>query len=164
MLEFLLQPWPWWFSGILVGLTVPLLYLLSGNWFGISMSYQEIGAICLPKSKLSYLKGLDKLANLWAIFFVVGVVLGGYIASHWLSAKPITSEFPELYQKLGYLHLFVGGILVGFGARFANGCTSGHAITGIANLNWPSMVATVCFFIGGLTVTWGLGSWIFGNN
>jgi uncharacterized protein len=162
MIEFLLQPWPWWFSGILVGLTVPLLYLLSGNWFGISTSFQEIGAVCLPKSRLSYFRDFDKLANFWVIFFIGGLLLGGYLAVHFLSAKPI--EFPEIYAQRNYLPLFVGGLLIGFGARFANGCTSGHAITGLANLNWPSLIATICFFIGGLSVTWGLGSWIFGTS
>lgn len=162
MIDFILQPWPWWFSGILVGLTVPLLYLLSGNWFGISTSFQEIGALCLPKSKLSYFQKFDKLANLWVILFVVGLAIGGYIATHFLSAKPV--EFPQRYEQLSYVPLFIGGLLIGFGTRYANGCTSGHAITGLANLNWPSLVATICFFIGGLSVTWGLGHWIFGNN
>ncbi len=161
MIEFILQPWPWWFSGIMVGLTVPLLYWLSGNWFGVSSSFQEIGAVCLPQSKLSYFSKFDKFANLWVLLFIVGVALGGYIATHFLSAKPIV--FPQRYADLGYAPLFFGGLLVGFGARCANGCTSGHAITGLANLNWPSLVATLCFFIGGLTVTWGLGSWIFGS-
>ena len=59
--------------------------------------------------------------------------------------------------------LLIGGFLVGFGARYAGGCTSGHAITGIANLNWPSLVATVFFFVGGLAVTWGLGQLIFSS-
>lgn len=163
MIDFLIQPWPWWFSGVLIGLTVPLLYLLSGNWFGISTSLQELGAICLPKSRLSYFKGLDKWANLWVIFFVVGVIFGGYIATYWLSAQPIVNEYPANYQRWSYIPLLVGGMLVGFGARFANGCTSGHAITGIANLNLPSMLATACFFAGGLAVTWGLGTWIFGD-
>lgn len=159
MIEFLLGQWPWWFSGILVGLTVPLLYLLSGNWFGISTSLQEIGALCLPKSKLPYFANFDRLANFWVILFVGGLMLGGYIATQFLNAPSI--EWPERFAQTGYLPLFLGGILIGFGARYANGCTSGHAITGIANLNWPSLVATIFFFVGGLSVTWGLGQWIF---
>jgi len=159
MIEFIMQPWPWWFSGILVGLTVPLLYLLSGNWFGISTSLQEIGALCLPKSKLAYFAKFDRKANFWVIWFIVGLGIGGFVATHYLSAVPI--EWPESFAQYGYLQLFLGGILVGFGARYANGCTSGHAITGIANLNWPSLVATIFFFVGGLSVTWGLGKWIF---
>ena len=60
------------------------------------------------------------------------------------------------------IQLLLGGVLVGFGTRYAGGCTSGHAITGISNLNWPSMVATAFFFVGGLFVTWVLGGWLFG--
>lgn len=63
MTDFILQPWPWWFSGILIGLTVPLLYILVGQGFGISTSLQQIGAICLPGSKLSYFQNSDKLCS-----------------------------------------------------------------------------------------------------
>ena len=69
---------------------------------------------------------------------------------------------PESYMNVGGgIRLFIGGILIGFGTRYAGGCTSGHAITGISNLNWPSLVATIFFFVGGLAVTWGLGQFIF---
>ena len=61
----------------------------------------------------------------------------------------------------GALKLLVGGFLIGFGTRYAGGCTSGHSITGISNFNLPSLLATICFFAGGLAVTWGLGSLIF---
>ena len=162
MLEWILDPWPWWFSGILVGLTVPLLYFLAGKAFGISTSLQQIGAMCTPHSRLEYLNKYDRRDGMWLLVFVIGIAGGGWIATRFLSAEPV--EFlPAEYQTLaGGLKLFVGGILVGFGARYAGGCTSGHSITGIANLNWPSLVATIFFFVGGLAVTWGLGSWLFG--
>lgn len=161
MPEFLLQPWPWWFSGLLVGLTVPLLFVLTGKAFGISTSLQEIGAICTPHCSASYLRDFDRRAWLWTLTFAVGIALGGMLAVRWLSAAPV--EFlPSWYGGLGgTIRLAVGGFLIGFGTRYAGGCTSGHSITGIANLNWPSLVATVFFFVGGLAVTWGLGPWIF---
>jgi len=160
-MEFIMQPWPWWFSGILVGLTVPLLYFLTGQGFGISTSFQQIGAMCAPSSKLAYLRDFNKRKGMWTLMFVIGIAIGGFIANHMLSATPI--EFlPESYMSVGgAIRLLVGGILVGFGTRYAGGCTSGHAITGISNLNWPSLVATIFFFVGGLGVTWGLGSLIF---
>ena len=160
-MEFIMQPWPWWFSGILVGLTVPLLYLLTGQGFGISTSFQQIGAMCSPNSKLAYLRDFDKRKGMWTLMFATGIVIGGFIANHMLSATPI--EFlPESYMNVGgAIRLLVGGVLVGFGTRYAGGCTSGHAITGISNLNWPSLVATIFFFVGGLGITWGLGSLIF---
>ncbi len=156
-----MQPWPWWFSGILVGLTVPLLYFLTGQGFGISTSLQQIGAMCSPGSKLSYFKDYNHRKGLWTLLFAVGIALGGFVATHYLSSEPI-DFLPESYKSVGgALRLFIGGILIGFGTRYAGGCTSGHAITGIANLNWPSLVATIFFFVGGLGVTWGLGSLLF---
>lgn len=160
-MDFIMQPWPWWFSGILVGLTVPLLYILAGQGFGISTSFQQIGAMCTPGSKLSYLKDFDKRKGLWTFMFAIGIAFGGFIANRYLSATPV--EFlPESFMSVGGgIKLLIGGILIGFGTRYAGGCTSGHSITGIANLNWPSLVATIFFFVGGLGVTWGLGSIIF---
>ena len=160
-MDFILQPWPWWFSVVLVGLTVPLLYLLTGQGFGISTSFQQIGAMCSPNSKLAYLRDFNKRKGMWTLMFVIGIAAGGFIANRCLSAEPI-EFFPESYTSVGgAIRLLVGGILIGFGTRYAGGCTSGHAITGIANLNWPSLVATIFFFVGGLGVTWGLGSLIF---
>lgn len=160
-MDFILQPWPWWFSGVLVGLTVPLLYLLTGQGFGISTSFQQIGAMCSPNSKLAYLRDFNKRKGMWTLMFVIGIAAGGFIANRFLSAERI-EFFPESYTSVGgAIRLLVGGILIGFGTRYAGGCTSGHAITGISNLNWPSLVATIFFFVGGLGVTWGLGSLIF---
>ena len=161
MTDFLLQPWPWWFSGPLIGLTVPLLYLLAGKGFGISTSFQQIGALCSPRSKLYYLKNYDRRQGTWTLVFALGIVIGGFIGSQWLSAEPIEFLPAKFYSIGGAIKLFIGGTLVGFGARYAGGCTSGHAITGIANWNFPSVVATIFFFVGGLGVTWGLGHILF---
>ena len=160
-MDFIMQPWPWWFSGILVGLVVPMLYLIAGQGFGISTSLQQIGAMCSPGSKLTYFSEFDKRVGMWTLLFAIGIGLGGFIAVRFLSSAPV--EFlPESYLNIGgAIRLLIGGMLIGLGTRYAGGCTSGHAITGIANLNWPSLVATIFFFVGGLAVTWGLGSLIF---
>lgn len=163
MMDLILQPWPWWISGILIGLTVPLLYFLTGQGFGISTSLQQVGAMCNPHSRLDYFRSYDRRKGLWTLLFAVGIVGGGFLATRFLSAEPV-QFLPQHYftnPLAGGLQLFVGGILIGFGTRYAGGCTSGHAITGIANLNWPSLVATIFFFVGGLSVTWGLGWWLF---
>ncbi len=160
-MNWILEPWPWWFSGILIGLTVPLLYLLAGKGFGISTSLQQIGAMCRPNSKLDYFRNYDRHAGLWTLVFVIGIGIGGFVATRFLSAAPV-EFFPDWYHTpLGAARLLIGGFLVGFGARYAGGCTSGHSITGISNLNWPSLVATIFFFVGGLGITWGLGSFLF---
>ena len=155
MEAILTQPWPWWLSGILIGLTVPLLYFLAGKAFGISTSLQEIGSLCAPNSKLEYLSKFDRRTNAWTIVFALGIALGSFLATRFMMAEPVTF-LPDWFASVGgALTLLVGGFLVGFGTRYAGGCTSGHSITGIANLNWPSLVATIFFFVGGLAVTWG---------
>lgn len=160
-MNWVMQPWPWWISGILIGLTVPLLYILAGKTFGISTSLQEAGAMCAPNSKLEYLSKFDRKANFWTLVFVAGIAIGSFIATRFLSASP-QELLPESFDTLGgAVKLLVGGFLIGLGTRYAGGCTSGHSITGISNLNWPSLVATIFFFVGGLAVTWGLGQWIF---
>jgi uncharacterized membrane protein YedE/YeeE len=162
-MDWLFQPWPWYVSGVLIGLTVPLLFLLAGQAFGISTSFQQIGAMCAPRSRLPYLRDHDRRAGIWTLVFVVGIVIGSAIASFLMSSQPV--EFlPDAYRSAGgAVRLIAGGFLIGFGTRYAGGCTSGHAITGISNLNWPSLVATICFFIGGLAVTWGLGELLFAD-
>jgi uncharacterized membrane protein YedE/YeeE len=95
------------------------------------------------------------------LLFVLGIAAGGFIGAHLLSSSPVEFLPPAYYTPAGAVRLLVGGFLVGFGTRYAGGCTSGHSITGIANLNWPSLVATIFFFVGGLFVTWCLGNWIF---
>jgi uncharacterized membrane protein YedE/YeeE len=69
-----------------------------------------------------------------------------FLPSEVFSAEEITWK--------GWLMLILGGFLVGFGSRYAGGCTSGHAISGLSNLQLPSLIAVIGFFIGGLTVTW----------
>jgi uncharacterized protein len=163
-MNFLFDPWPWWLSGILVGITGPALLVFTGKAFGISTSLQQIGAMCAPNSKLPYLRDHDRRDNMWLIFFVAGIGLGGYIAAHWLSAQKVEFLPASWSNAAGAVRLLIGGFLIGFGARYANGCTSGHSITGIANMSWTSLVATVFFFVGGLAVTWGIGELIFPEN
>ncbi|MDX1413502.1 MAG: YeeE/YedE thiosulfate transporter family protein [Candidatus Promineifilaceae bacterium] len=152
-MEKILEPWPWYVTGPLIGLMVPAMLLLAGKQFGISSSFRDIGAICSPRTKISYLQ-YDWRQYLWRIFLVAGVVIGGFIGNHLLSVEPIPF-LPEAYFSLkGILFLVIGGILVGFGTRYADGCTSGHTIMGVSDLQWPSLVATISFFIGGLIMTW----------
>ncbi len=160
-MNWIMQPWPWWVSGILIGLTVPLLYILAGKAFGISTSLQEAGAMCTPNSRLEYLGRFDRKANFWTLVFVAGIAIGAFIATRFLSETP-QELLPESFDSAGgAIKLLAGGFLIGLGTRYAGGCTSGHSITGISNLNWPSLVATIFFFVGGLAATWGLGQWIF---
>ena len=63
-------------------------------------------------------------------------------------------NFSSLLTVKGFIMMVIGGFLVGFGTRYANGCTSGHSIMGISNLQLSSLIATCCFFAGGLIMTW----------
>lgn len=160
-MNWIMEPWPSWASGILIGLTVPLLYILAGKAFGISTSLQQAGAMCVPNSKLEYLSQHDRQSNLWTIVFALGIAMGAFVATRFLSSNPLPLLTDSFESVAGGIKLLVGGFLIGFGTRYAGGCTSGHSITGISNLNWPSLVATIFFFVGGLAMTWGLGHLIF---
>jgi len=173
MIELLKQPWPWYIAGPLIGLTVPALLLMGNKSFGISSSLRHICAWCMP-ANIPFFK-YDWKKEAWNLFFVFGIFLGGFITTyvlpnpspmevdprlvHELAAYGITDYnhlIPEdimnwqaLLTLKGFILMAVGGFLVGFGTRYAGGCTSGHAIMGLSNLQWPSLIATICFMIGG---------------
>ena len=173
MLEWIKQPWPWYVAGPLIGLTVPLLLILGNRTFGISSSLRHICAACMP-ANLPFFK-YDWKKESWNLFFVAGVLIGGFIAANYLSTTTplvvnpklveemagygITNyegltpkelfNWPALFTIKGFILMIVGGFLVGFGTRYAGGCTSGHSIMGLSNLQWPSLVATCCFMAGG---------------
>ncbi len=176
MLEFLKEPWPWYIAGPLVGLTVPALLILGNKSFGISSSLRHICASCMP-AKIPFFH-YDWKKEAWNLFFVFGIFLGGILAALLLANPNPIEVNPTLVDELagygitsynslipedvmnwqsllttrGFLLIVVGGFLVGFGTRYAGGCTSGHAIMGLANLQWPSLVATICFMIGGFVM------------
>mgnify|MGYP000718740840 FL=1 len=177
--DFLFASWPWYVAGPLIGLFVPLLLLLTGKAFGVSSSLKHACAATVP-GRAEYFQYDWKASGLWNLLFVVGILIGGVVAVQFLGGGGPTgissatkadlqalglTDFsglvpPELFSWSslttgpGLVAIVLGGFLVGFGARYAGGCTSGHAITGLATLQWPSLVAVVGFFIGGLFTTY----------
>lgn len=177
MLELLKQPWHWAVAGTLIGLTVPTLLLIGNKKFGISSSLRHICAACVP-ANIPFFK-YDWRKETWNLFFVAGIVLGGLIATMFLSnphsievANPTIEQLKALgvtdfsgllptdvfgasniFTLKGLLFFVIGGFLVGFGTRYAGGCTSGHSITGLSMLQWPSLVATISFMVGGFIST-----------
>ncbi|MFY8126937.1 MAG: YeeE/YedE family protein [Chitinophagaceae bacterium] len=173
MIDLIKQPWHWAIAGLLIGLTVPTLLLIGNKKFGISSSLRHVCAMCIP-AKIPFFQ-YDWKKEIWNIFFVVGVLIGGFIATQFLSnpndvvvatatkqtlasygitdfSKLMPSQIFSIENILttkGFFFFIVGGFLVGFGTRYAGGCTSGHAIMGLSNLQWPSLIATCCFMIGG---------------
>lgn len=152
-MENIFGTWNWYIAGPLIGLFVPLLLLVGNKLFGISSSFEHLCTIVLPEAKAKILS-YNRLKNDWKFYFILGITLGGLISSIFLSKETIHLLPPDYYTLTGYIKLFVGGLLVGFGTRYANGCTSGHAITGISLLNMASIKSTLMFFAGGLIYTW----------
>ena len=178
MIEFLSQPWPWYVAGPLIGLVVPALLLLGNRQFGISENLRHMCAATVP-GNIEFLK-YDWKAGIWNLTLIFGVLIGGFLAYTFLhNPDPIAiseatrsdlaalgiSDFNGLvpeqifsWQGLasvpGIVMIVVGGFLIGFGARYAGGCTSGHAISGLADLQLPSLIAVIGFFAGGLIATY----------
>ncbi|MFF5380316.1 YeeE/YedE family protein [Pedobacter suwonensis] len=173
MIEFIKHPWAWYVAGPLIGLTVPALLIVGNKSFGISSSLRHLCAMCIP-ANIPFFK-YDWKKEMWNLFFVFGIFLGGAIAVNLLGNPNPVEVNPKLSAELagygitnynnmvpedifnweslltlkGFILMIIGGFLVGFGTRYAGGCTSGHAIMGISNLQWPSLIATICFMVGG---------------
>ena len=172
-----MNPWPWWFSGIIIS-TIMFLLIFFGKTFGLSSNFRTLCSIAGAGKKVKFFD-FDWKSYRWNLVFLIGAVLGGFIAHHFLSdtntvilaestvqdlkelgfEKPTSNQPSELFRfeaiftLKGFLILALGGFLVGFGTRYAGGCTSGHAITGLSSLQLPSFIAVIGFFIGGLIMT-----------
>lgn len=179
MIEFLSQPWPWFVCGPLITV-VMLLLIYFGQSFSASSSMRTICAAC-GAGKFSDFFNFNWKEQLWNLLFLAGAVLGAFIAIQFFpNAKPtaiseatvadlqvlgimqVGNEYlppsifgwANLFTLKGFIFMVIGGFLVGFGTRYAAGCTSGHSISGLSNLQLPSLIATIGFFIGGLIMTW----------
>lgn len=172
--DFLRRPWPWYVAGPIIGLCVPLLLLTGNKILGISSSLRQFCAMCIP-ANVPFLKYNWK-AQSWNIFFVAGLLIGGFIGGvlfHPITPMPLSAATLGNLEALGispqsgvlpvevyswahlltWKHLIIvlgGGFLVGFGTRYSGGCTSGHGIAGLSMMQWPSLVATILFFAGGI--------------
>ncbi len=173
MIEFLKQPWAWYIAGPLIGLTVPGLLISGNKSLGISSSLRHVCAACLP-AKIPFFN-YDWKKEAWNLFFVAGIVLGAAIVALFFSNPAPVDITPKLVAELnqygiteqqsllpeqlfnwqqlltakGFFFMVFGGFLVGFGTRYAGGCTSGHAIMGLSSLQLPSLIATISFMAGG---------------
>lgn len=174
-MEFIQAPWPWYVSGPIIALVMVLL-IFSGKTFGMSANLRTMCSIG-GGGKFADFFRFDWKSQMWNLIVVVGSIIGGFIAAHYLSNDaPIalnettvvqlksmgfenpgaTYVPPEIFNftnPKSILIMVAGGLLIGFGARYAGGCTSGHAISGLSNLELPSLIAVVGFFIGGLLMT-----------
>ncbi|MFY0627014.1 MAG: YeeE/YedE family protein [Reichenbachiella sp.] len=178
MIEFISQPWPWYVAGPMIALVMFSL-LIFGKKFGISSNLRTMCSIA-GAGKFSDFFRFNWKADIWNLVFVLGTILGGFIARQYLTpdtsvgissdtiaelsafgvANPGADFIPNflflsnIVTLKGLIMMIGGGFLVGFGTRYAGGCTSGHAISGLSNLQLPSLIAVIGFFIGGLIMTW----------
>ena len=172
-IELIKQPWPWYVAGPIIGLMVPTLLIFGNKTFGISSSLRHVCAACLP-AKIPFFQ-YDWKKEIWNLFFVFGVFLGGIITAMYFKNDAAVVVDPRLITELsgygiadfsglvpaeifswtslatprGFILMVIGGFFVGFGTRYAGGCTSGHAIMGLSNLQLPSLIATISFMAGG---------------
>jgi uncharacterized protein len=177
MIKILSQPWPWYVSGPAIAGIMAIL-IFSGKTFGFSANLSNICSMFGFGKRISFFdfNWKDQRWNLW---FLVGSIVGGFIAAHFLaSPEPLKLSqatvadlqklnipfdgklepgslfrWAELFTARGLVLFLGGGFLIGFGTRYAGGCTSGHAITGLSSLQMPSLIAVIGFFIGGLFAT-----------
>merc|ERR1711916_155901 len=173
MMDFIFEPWPWYVGGPLIALTL-FLYFYFGKNFGTICTISGAG-----KDSEYFRK--DWKERDFALLFVVGLVIGGFISSNFLIPDAAVELNPKTVQELqeigfsnvaesyfpaeifsaesafslkGFIILVLSGFCVGFGTRYAGGCTSGHAITGLSSLQLPSLLAVIGFFIGGIIAAW----------
>lgn len=174
-MEFISQTWHWAISGFLIGMVMLTLNYF-GKVFGMSSNLRSLCAMTGIGKKVPFFDW-DWKSQRWNLAVVVGAMFGGFVAVHFLSDTSNVALNPQTVIQLNEMGieapngkllpdsifgttalqspkmiiiLFVGGVLIGFGSRYAGGCTSGHAISGLSNLQLPSLKAVVGFFIGGL--------------
>ena len=174
-MNYMYEPWPWYVAGPLIALVMFTL-LFAGKQFGMSSNLRTMCSIAGAGKVNNFFK-VDWKKQRWNIVVVIGAVIGGFIASQYLSnntvqinpqtAEQLAQDYdiksagtdylpPEIFGSENLNNprnlsiLILGGFMVGFGARYAGGCTSGHAISGLSNLQLPSLIAVIGFFIGGL--------------
>jgi len=180
LLDVVRQPWHWAFSGAMIAFVLFLMTWM-GRSFGVSTSFKGACTALGAGRRFEFFK-MDLKDEYWRFAFVIGGLLGGVIASQFLSSpdpvaiseatveglSQLGISYPEAdaqgrgfiptsvfnFASLqGILLAVAGGFLVGFGARYGDGCTSGHAISGLSHLQLPSLITVIGFFIGGLVMT-----------
>ena len=187
MTDWFSGEWPWYVAGPLIGLFVPALLITGNKVFGISSNLRHLCSAIIP-GRVEFFRYDWKKVGLWNLVFLGGVLIGGFLASHVGTVHNIAiSEetrialsrlgihdfsgvaphelfnWSALLTLRGFVSVVVGGFLVGFGTAYAGGCTSGHAISGLANFELPSLIAVFGFFAGGLAATYFILPFLLGG-
>ena len=178
-MDFIFSSWPWYVSGPLIGLMVPAMLYIGNKSFGVSSTLRSMCSMCVPLNVDLYRKN-DWKNDIWNLVFLAGILIGGIVAGNFmtdgspivlgeatverLSSMGITDlssllpqqvfNWDDVFTLRLFIIAIVGGFFVGFGARYAGGCTSGHAIMGLSLFQLASLIAVIGFFIGGLFMTY----------
>lgn len=174
-MEWIYEPWPWYVAGPMIAL-IMLILLMAGKNFGMSANLRTFCSLAGAGKTNDFFR-IDWKAQRWNLLLVAGAVIGGFIAMNILSkdaSVDLNQDVVVQLNEMGFASagneylptelfandvfqqpltlglLLLGGFLVGFGARYAGGCTSGHAISGMSDLQLPSLIAVIGFFAGGL--------------
>lgn len=174
-MDFITQTWSWYISGLLIGFVMFLL-IYFGKTFGMSSNLRALCSFAGADKYADFFR-FDFKAQNWNLVVLLGAMIGGFVAVHFLSAPANVTLNPKTIQALTDMGfdtpdskllpdamfgqaiftnpkmifiLLIGGVFIGFGSRYAGGCTSGHAIQGLSNLQWQSLKAVIGFFVGGL--------------
>ena len=177
-MNWIYEPWPWYIAGPMIFAVMASL-LFFGKSFGVSANLRSMCTIAGAGRFADFFK-FDWRSQKWNLIFVLGTIIGGFIAHNYLTTDHTVELNPKTVESLeslgmenvgesylpdaifgesatnhwqGWIYLIVGGLLIGFGARYAGGCTSGHAISGLSNLQIPSLIAVIGFFLGGIIMT-----------
>ena len=174
IMEIVTHTWHWAISGFLIGMVMLSLNYF-GKVFGMSSNLRSLCSMTGIGKSISFFDW-DWKSQRWNLVVVFGAMFGGYVAVHFLSDDSNVAINPKTIEQLAALKidapngkllpatlfgedifqspkmiliLIIGGILIGFGSQYAGGCTSGHAISGMSNLQLPSLKAVIGFFVGG---------------
>ena len=174
-MDFLFHTWHWAISGFLIAIIMLTLNYF-GKVFGMSSNLRSLCTIAGADKYADFFK-FDWKSQRWNLVVVLGAMIGGFVAVHFMNDVSNVDINPKTIVQLTKMGidvpngkllpnvlfgnqvlqspkmifiLIIGGILIGFGSRYAGGCTSGHAIAGISNLQRQSLKAVIGFFVGGL--------------
>jgi uncharacterized membrane protein YedE/YeeE len=152
-----LPPMHWALAGAAISAITLLLLYLGNRRLGISTGFEDVCSLVLQRPY--FLRASVRDGRAWRLPFLIGLGVGGFLSAAlgggWHPTWSL-GMFDEVvaFGPVGKLAwMFAGGLFIGFGTRLAGGCTSGHGIFGISNLELPSLVATLSFMAGGILTT-----------
>lgn len=152
-----LPPLPWWLAGAAIGAITLLLLFVTQQRLGISTGFENLCALVL---RAPYFQRDEiRRSHAWRLPFLGGLVLGGLLSAATSGGWRPFWELGRFDASFGWgpagklAWMFVGGLFIGFGTRLAGGCTSGHGIFGISNLERASVESTLAFMAAGIATT-----------